>query len=97
MATEKKPKRKRLPILDALRLLFDDYGFADWGIIARAVDGDEVHHWEAGTGKDPIGDAQRAKLMLADLLLMQGTLVEFLNQPEKPVKKPPKVEKEPEP
>lgn len=81
-------KTKRVtPFRNAIEAVCEKYGFADWAIIARAVDGTKKAWWVAGDGNNPIGDEDRSGLLLFEMAKLQASIVEMAITP-KPAPKP---------
>ena len=76
MPQEKKPEPKRT-FRHAMTLLCEKYGFADWAVCARAVDGSKESFWDAGDGNNPIGDRERAGLLLYEMEELKASIVDF--------------------
>lgn len=73
---EKTPKAKR-SFKAAVEAVCEGHGFVDWAIVVRAVDGNKESFWEAGDGENPIGDRERAGLLLFEMEELKGSILEF--------------------
>jgi hypothetical protein len=76
MKTTLKPEGPK-PFRHAAQALFEKYGYADWALVVRAVDGQKESFWDAGDGKNPIGDRERAGLLYFEMAELQESIVQF--------------------
>ncbi len=59
--------KSKADFVTAVEAVLEAYGFADWVIIPRAVDGAKIAFWKAGEGDNIIGDRERALLLVAEM------------------------------
>lgn len=75
MTPEKKDQKKGFKA--AVAALCEKHGFADWAVAVRAVDGAKESFWEAGDGDNPIGDRERAGLLLYEIEELKASIIDF--------------------
>jgi hypothetical protein len=74
---EEKPKKKvNLPFDKAVEVLLERYGYVDFCVVARSVDGEKYGRWVAGDGQNPVGDEDRSLLLHGDMEVLQGTIID---------------------
>ena len=88
---EPKPRPPRpAAFRTAIEALCERYGFADWAIVAVAVDGSRKAWWVAGDGKNPVGDDDRAGVLHFEMSKLQATILAKSIEPTPaPKPKPP--------
>jgi len=65
-----KMKGKRL-LYKAFGDLMESYGIVDWAFVGRKVDGEIDSFWDAGTGKDAVGDLERTDVLHSEMERLQ--------------------------
>lgn len=70
-------KKSKAPFRTAMEAVLEAYGFADWVIIPRAVDGAKNAFWTAGEGETVIGDRERAFLLIAEMREMELNILTY--------------------
>ena len=70
-------KAYNVPFHTALVAVLESFKFADWAVIARAVDGNKFGTWEAGDGENPVGSRERAMIMVGEMEDLKDTIIQY--------------------
>jgi len=68
-------KEKKKTFVSAFSDLMDRYNIVDWGFVGRKVDSEIDSFWEAGTGKDPVGDRERVNVLHSEMERLQFDMI----------------------
>lgn len=79
-------QKSKADFMTAMEAVLEAYGFADWVVIPRAVDGSKLAFWTAGEGEAPIGDRERSMLLIGEMEDLKLTILEYWRSKQTPKK-----------
>ncbi len=82
MTDPDEPTKKPRPTFEAaIEAVCRRYDYTDWAVIARKDNRSAAGWWDAGDGKDVIGDHERMLLLHARLGVLQKTILDAVMAP----------------
>ena len=70
-------RKNKASLHSSILAVLEAYKYADWAVVARAVDGNKLSFWEAGEGQSTVGDRERAMILVGEIEDLKDVIVQY--------------------